>query len=66
MKQSKPASSSTEQTETEADGDDCGGSESARNSDPDPEIYNPSLKGRTYSDMQQWRVTKYIYSSICI
>ncbi|XP_037651578.1 oocyte zinc finger protein XlCOF7.1-like isoform X2 [Sebastes umbrosus] len=30
-----PASSSTEQMETEADGDDCGGPEPARNSDPD-------------------------------
>ena len=35
MKQSIAASSSTKQTETEADGNDCGGSEPARSSNPD-------------------------------
>ncbi|KAL7375342.1 hypothetical protein ABVT39_015895, partial [Epinephelus coioides] len=33
-----PASSSAEQMETEADGEDCGGPEPARNSDPDTHL----------------------------
>ncbi|XP_044192010.1 gastrula zinc finger protein xFG20-1-like isoform X1 [Thunnus albacares] len=41
-----PASSSTEQMETEADGEDCGGSEPARNSHPD-RLLQPDTDDRT-------------------
>ncbi|XP_075931616.1 uncharacterized protein LOC142931555 isoform X1 [Anarhichas minor] len=56
-----PASSSTEQMETEADGEDCGGPEPDRISDPEPdtdEETEPSSKPDDSVDVEFWKETR--------
>ncbi|KAI3359047.1 hypothetical protein L3Q82_015414 [Scortum barcoo] len=58
-----PASSSTEQMETGADGEDCGGPEPARNSDPDQHLQpdadeKPSDSSETEDSDENWKETR--------
>ncbi|XP_039977893.1 zinc finger protein 599-like [Xiphias gladius] len=58
-----PASSSTEQMESEADGEDCGGPEPARNSDPEGHLQPDGDKTSDSSepdtdDSEDWKETR--------
>ncbi|XP_037651611.1 zinc finger protein 569-like isoform X1 [Sebastes umbrosus] len=50
-----PASSSTEQMKTEADGEDCGGPEPARNSDPDTVDKTGDCSEPETDDSEDWK-----------
>ncbi|XP_074470432.1 uncharacterized protein LOC141754898 [Sebastes fasciatus] len=59
-----PASSSTDQIETETDGEDCGGPEPARNSDPDTHLQpntddkNGDCSETETDDSEDWKETR--------
>ncbi|XP_033989754.1 zinc finger protein 629-like [Trematomus bernacchii] len=58
-----PASSSAEHMETEADGEDCGGPEPARNSDPERHLQpetedNPGDSSEDTEDSADWKETR--------